>query len=304
MSNIKEIMLNLGFSNITELAKEYRATPVYRDSDNNTSCSVKKDTGYFVDYGRVGISGPLEKLVELCLRCSKEDAKKWLESEQGFVVKQRHIYDLPAKTYKTLSQDAFDEVIKDNSYWKARGISDETLNIFEGGVFEKGRMKNRYTFPIFDENKKLIGVSGRYVYDTDKNSKAPKWKHIGEKSKWQYPLYFNSKAISDNESVILVESIGDMLSLWEAGYQNVLVSFGLDVSFALINTLIQYDADTIVIAFNNDKNLAGNKACEKAYKKLLKFFDRQQIKIHLPTKNDFGDMTNKEIKEWAKKIKK
>ena len=302
MNHIKEIMINLGFGNITELAKEYRATPIYRDSDNSTVLSVKKDTGYFVDYAR-GISGPIEKLVELCLQCSPEDAKKWLESEQGFTVQKRQLWTPPPKTYKTLSSDTFEGVIKDNSYWNKRGVSDQTLNVFEGGVFEKGKMKNRYTFPIFDENKKLIGVSGRYVYNIKADSRIPKWKHIGEKSRWQYPLNFNEAYIQEKSSAIMVESIGDMLSLWEAGYKNVLVTFGLDVSFALINALIKYDVDTIVLAFNNDKNLAGNEACKKAHKKLLKFFDREQLLIHLPTKNDFGEMSEGEIVQWAKKIK-
>ena len=149
---VKDILLNLGFSNINELAREYRAKPIYRDSDSSNSLSVKKDTGYFVDYAR-GIQGPLEKLVQLCLNCSIEDAKKWLESEQGFEIKKRHVFDIPDKVYKTLSQDAFDNVIKDNSYWVNRGIEESVINIFEGGVFESGKMKNRFTFPIYDLNK-------------------------------------------------------------------------------------------------------------------------------------------------------
>ena len=103
--------------------------------------------------------------------------------------------------------------------------------------------------------------------------------------------------------MIVVESIGDMLSLWDAGYKNVLVSFGLDLSFALINSIIKYDIDKIVLAFNNDENLAGNNASQKCYKKLLKFFDEEQVQVCLPTKNDFGEMTDGEIKLWAKKIK-
>ena len=302
MDDIKQILLNLGFSNISDLGKEYRARPIYRDSDNSTVLSVKKDTGYFVDYAR-GLSGPLEKLVELCLGCSSGDAKKWLESDQGFIVKKRHIYDIPAKKYKTLSPNAFDDVIRDNSYWLNRGISEETISVFDGGVFEKGRMKNRYTFPIYDSNKKLIGVSGRYIYNIKEGSRVPKWKHIGEKSKWQHPAYFNSDVLKQKDFVIVVESIGDMLSLWGAGYKNVLVSFGLDLSFALINSIIKYDIDKIVLAFNNDENLAGNNASQKCYKKLLKFFDEEQVQVCLPTKNDFGEMTDGEIKLWAKKIK-
>ena len=234
MDDIKQILLNLGFSNISDLGKEYRAKPIYRDSDSSTVMSVKKDTGYFVDYAR-GLSGPLEKLVELCLGCSSADAKKWLESDQGFIVKKRHIYDIPAKKYKTLSQNAFDDVIRDNSYWLNRGISEETISVFDGGVFEKGRMKNRYTFPIYDSNKKLIGVSGRYIYNIKEGSRVPKWKHIGEKSKWQHPTYFNSDILKEKDFVIVVESIGDMLSLWDVGYKNVLVSFGLDLSLSLIH---------------------------------------------------------------------
>ena len=302
MDDIKQILLNLGFSNISDLGKEYRAKPIYRDSDSSTVMSVKKDTGYFVDYAR-GLSGPLEKLVELCLGCSSADAKKWLESDQGFIVKKRHIYDIPAKKYKTLSQHAFDDIIRDNSYWLNRGISEETISVFDGGVFEKGRMKNRYTFPIYDSNKKLIGVSGRYIYNIKEGSRVPKWKHIGEKSKWQHPTYFNSDILKEKDFVIVVESIGDMLSLWDIGYKNVLVSFGLDLSFALINSIIKYDIDKIVLAFNNDENLAGNNASQKCYKKLLKFFDEEQVQVCLPTKNDFGEMTDGEIELWAKKIK-
>ena len=74
------------------------------------------------------------------------------------------------------------------------------------------------------------------------------------------------------------------------------------MSFALINALIKYDVDTIVLAFNNDKNLAGNEACKKAHKKLLKFFDREQLLIHLPTKNDFGEMSKDEILAWSENI--
>lgn len=301
MDDVKQILLSLGFSNISDLGKEYRARPIYRDSDNSTVLSVKKDTGYFVDYAR-GLSGPLEKLVQLCLGCSINDAKKWLESDQGFIVKKRHIYDIPDKKYKTLSRNAFDDVIQDNSYWLDRGIDEETISVFDGGVFEKGRMKNRYTFPIYDSKKKLIGVSGRYIYNIEEGSRVPKWKHIGEKSKWQYPSYFNCEILKQKDFVIIVESIGDMLSLWNAGYKNILVSFGLDLSFALINSIIKYDINKIVLSFNNDENLAGNKASQKCYKKLLKFFDEEQIQICLPTKNDFGEMTKQEITDWMGKI--
>ena len=45
MDDIKQVLLSLGFSNISDLGKEYRARPIYRDSDNSTVLSIKKDSG-------------------------------------------------------------------------------------------------------------------------------------------------------------------------------------------------------------------------------------------------------------------
>ena len=67
-------------------------------------------------------------------------------------------------------------------------------------------------------------------------------------------------------------------------------------------TFNRFDLDRVYISFNNDsgKNSRGNLAAKKAYKKLLKHFDPDQIGVRLPSKNDFGDMNTKEIQLWAK----
>ena len=56
----------------------------------------------------------------------------------------------------------------------------------------------------------------------------------------------------------------------------------------------------MIISLNNDedKNSAGNVAAEKLKRKLLKYFDKNQVAIHLPTANDFGEMSSEQIKEW------
>ena len=66
----------------------------------------------------------------------------------------------------------------------------------------------------------------------------------------------NNRTIRESKKVILVESIGDLLSLWEADVKNVIVTFGLDVSVPIINYLLKIDIDEICISFNNDE---GNK---------------------------------------------
>ena len=48
-------------------------------------------------------------------------------------------------------------------------------------------MKNRYVFPILNSKKDIVGFSGR---DLNSQSKI-KWKHLGEKINWCYPLFLN-----------------------------------------------------------------------------------------------------------------
>ena len=81
-----------------------------------------------------------------------------------------------------------------------------------------------------------------------------------------------------------------MLSLWEAGINNTLIVFGLNLIASLISLLIKVDPDKIFISFNNDSenNNAGNKAALVSKKKLLNHFDPDQIRIFLPEKNDLN----------------
>jgi hypothetical protein len=82
-----------------------------------------------------------------------------------------------------------------------------------------------------------------------------------------------------------------------------MVIFGLDVSVSQLNALIKIDPTKIIISLNNDahNNSAGNLAAEKLERKLLKYFDKNQVAVHLPTENDFGEMSTKQIKEWKSK---
>ena len=114
-------------------------------------------------------------------------------------------------------------------------------------------------------------------------------------------MQVNFTIIQKAKEVILVESIGDMLSLWEAGIKNTLVTFGLRVSSHLISCILKLNPNKIIIAFNNDEEGgAGNKAAYKASKFLDRHFDEGVVKIKLPSKNDFGCMNKKEILEWQK----
>jgi DNA primase len=100
-----------------------------------------------------------------------------------------------------------------------------------------------------------------------------------------------------------------MLALRENGIKNVLVSFGLNISSAIIYSLISLNPKKIIVAFNNDGLFtgAGNRAAETARQTLINYFDSSQVRIALPTGGkDFGDLHLKDknkIIEWNNSIK-
>lgn len=297
--SIKSVLTEIGYQ-LTDYGKEYRTRPIYRDSDNNTVLRIKKDTGRWIDF-KEGLSGNLEELIKLTLNLkSIEDVKKYLENKVDFSVPIEE--EKPSVvSSRTFSEDFLSNLQKNNTYWNKRGVSDETLNLFKGGICESGRMIGRYIFPIYSLRGKLIGISGRDLYQNSLN--RPKWKHIGNKYDWQYPLQVNYDILKEERKIILVESIGDMLALWEAEVYISIVTFGLSLSPAILNILLRLDPKRIILSFNNDEknNFAGNNAAKKIQEKLIHHFDEKQIKICFPDKKDFGEMSPEEIKLWYSK---
>tara|TARA_R100000008_G_scaffold54542_1_gene33342 strand:- start:1714 stop:2628 length:915 start_codon:yes stop_codon:yes gene_type:complete len=300
MDNLREILESLGYT-LFDFGREYRARPLYRDSDNNTVLKINKKSGWYTDF-KLSKSGPLEELIQITLGLKNiDEGKKYLKGKVIYNTDKKTKPKL--KTLKVFNSDSLNLLEPDTSYWEKRGVSIDTINFFGGGIAKEGRMKDRYVFPIFNSKRKLIGLSGRLVVDFPSNSKKPKWKHMGNKSEWRYPFQFNLSRIQQSKEVILIESIGDMLSLWENNVRNTMVIFGLDISIPQLNTLIKLDPQRILISLNNDSvnNNAGNYAAEKLSNKLKKYFDFHQVQICLPDKGDFGEMTSEEVGVWKEK---
>ena len=300
MTDYKDILLDMGYSNIIDNGKELRTKPIYRESSSNTVLSVRKDTGHFIDFSKQ-ISGSFHELVKLSLGLKTfNEANLYLENKGA--TPNKKIQKPEVKTPRIFPNSYLNKLIPQHDYWINRGVSEETLRLFQGGLVKEGTMANRYVFPILNSKKELTGVSGRCILGDQSNKSRPKWKHRGSKSHWKYPLQANFDILKKEKEFFLVESIGDMLAMWEAGVKNVIVTFGLDVSATLINLCLRIDPNKIYISFNNDQsnNQAGNIAAEKAKNKLKKYFDPSQINIKLPSKKDFGEMSEQEIKKWIK----
>ncbi len=296
--NIHQILTSMGYS-LKDFGREYRTKPIYRDSDNDTVLRIYKDSGFWVDF-KENISGDFNSLVKMSLKLeTEEQAKVWLKNNNF-----QHIVNKDEKPKmkekKTFDKDLLLKLNKNHDYWINRGVEEQVIKEFQGGIASAGKMKDRYVFPIFNSKNEITGFSGRDIT----NKSKIKWKHLGDKSSWCYPMFLNLEQIKETKEVFLIESIGDCLSLYQAGVKNTIVTFGLEISISILNFLLKIDPNKIYISFNNDsqKNNAGNEACEKGMNKLLRYFDSRQLSIQLPTKKDFGEMNKEEILQWKNNL--
>jgi len=297
--NVYQVLTDLGYK-LKDFGKEYRTRPLYRDSDNDTVLKIYKDTGHWFDF-KENISGDFSLLVGMTLKLDNpEKAKEWLKNKNFVIHKSSDIEKPLLKATKKFDIEILSKLENNQNYWLNRGVSQNILEEFKGGLTKTGKMKNRYVFPIFNYKKDLVGFSGRDVTNLSKI----KWKHLGEKNDFVYPLFLNGEAIETQREVILVESIGDMLSLYQSGVKNILVTFGVNLSLGILNYLLKIDVKMIYISLNNDsnKNNAGNIGAEKIYSKLTRYFDKKQLQIALPTKKDFGEMNKEEILQWKNNL--
>jgi DNA primase len=304
MQTVKDILVSIGYSP-RDAGKGWHCRPLYRDSDSNTALCVDKENGLWYDF-KENVGGNLEKLVALTLQKSEDEVKKYfLEKSFDFdditYEEQENVADFEHRVYPS---EWLSKLQKEHSYWEGRGVSKETVELFRGGVATNGRMMNRYVFPVFNPQNKIIGFNGR---DLIKESKRAKWKIMGSKKNFLYPLFLNEKNLFEQKEVILIESIGDMLSLWENDIKNTIVLFGLVVFPPVIKKLLEVRPKRIVIATNNDGGAfsAGNRAAAKIRKQLETYFDSDIIVTHLPPeeKNDFGKMNSEDILLWKRQLK-
>ena len=301
---IEEILVEIGYE-LLDRGNSFRTKPLYRDSDSPDVLSIDKDSGVWYDH-KERRGGKFEELVRISL--SQKDVtetREWIKSRlpNG----SSHTSNQPKpkiNSVKKYPKELLLKLSKDHSYWESRGVSIEATETFDGGMASEGQMKNRYVFPIFNSRDEIVGFSGRYVNKIPEDFKIAKWKHIGSVSNWCFPVKYNLKQIQSKQEVILVESIGDMLALWNAGVENVIVTFGLTVSKSITTLLIKLDVKKVFVSFNNDDTMngAGNRAAKEAVQKLYLHFDPNQVQVALPTKNDFGDMSQVEIKQWQSSL--
>src|SRR5690606_23288501 len=172
---------------------------------------------------------------------------------------------------------------------KAEGFDDEYLSntgliIQKEGGKTYDRFRGRVMFPIHNMTGRTLGFGGRTL-KTDK--KVPKYVNSPEsdiyhKSAVLYGLYFAKKAISTADTCYLVEGYADVLSMHQAGIENVVASSGTSLTTEQIKLIGRFTSNVTMLY---DGDAAGIKASLRGTDMLLK--EGLNVKILLlPEGND------------------
>lgn len=149
--------------------------------------------------------------------------------------------------------------------------------LIESGIFfydEKNnklidRFKNRLIFPIFDYNNKVIGFGGRALSQNylAKYINSPETEFF----KKGFNLYNLNNAKNQNKQsgiVFVVEGYMDVISLYQAGFKNVVATLGTAMTESHLNLIWRYFNDPIV-CFDGDRS--GQNAAHKISEKLIAY---------------------------------
>ncbi len=172
------------------------------------------------------------------------------------------------------------------AYLKHRGFRDEVINKFQLGYNPEAKddltgalLKNQFNidlaqkaglvvvrndmpmdnyrgriiFPIHNQSGKIIGFGARVIKSNDK---APKYINTPEneiyvKSKVLYGTYFARQAINKYDECLLVEGYTDVISLHQAGIENVVASGGTSLTVDQLR-LIRKHTNNLTIIYDGD----------------------------------------------------
>jgi DNA primase len=197
---------------------------------------------------------------------AKYFAEQLWESEKGRLIglsyfKERGFSEQTIKDFQLgYSQEAYeaftDAALKESyqlSYLEKTGLTK-----VDGGR-RSDRFRGRVMFPILSHTGRILGFGGRTL---QKDAKIAKYlnspeSEIYHKSKTLYGLFQSKNHLSREDECFMVEGYTDVISLHQAGVQNVVASSGTSLTVDQINLVKRYTQN---ITFLFDGDAAGIKA--------------------------------------------
>ncbi len=193
-------------------------------------------------------------------------ARQLLETEEGranglsYLEERGFLPEIIAKFglgYAPDSRDALSSEAIRNQYNKEL-LQKAGLVVERNGQLQDN-YRDRVIFPIHNNSGKVIGFGARLI---KKNDKAPKYINTPEnelyvKSKLLYGTYFARQAIDRQDECFLVEGYTDVISLHQAGIENVVASGGTSLTQDQLRLIRKFSSNLTIIY---DGDSAGIKA--------------------------------------------
>lgn len=148
----------------------------------------------------------------------------------------------------------------------------------EGDNYMVDRFRGRVMFPVHTLSGKVVAFGGRILKKAENTGKyvnSPE-SDIYHKSDQLYGIYFAKQAISKADCCFLVEGYTDVISMHQAGIENVVSSSGTALTIGQIKLIHRFTPNITVIY---DGDAAGIKAALRGIDLLLE--DGMNIKVVL-----------------------
>ena len=146
------------------------------------------------------------------------------------------------------------------------------------------RFRDRVMFPVHNISGRVVAFGGRTLRTDGKVAKyqnSPE-SEIYSKTRELYGLYFAKKAIQQQGYAIMVEGYTDVISMHQAGVENVVASSGTSLTIEQIRLLNRFTRNITVIY---DGDSAGVKATMRGIDMILKEGMNVRI-VSLPAEHD------------------
>ena len=159
--------------------------------------------------------------------------------------------------YNSEARDEFTKAALAAQYSQEYLLKTGLVNVRDDNAYDNYR--GRIIFPIHNQSGKVLGFGARII---KKNDKAPKYINSPEneiyvKSKILYGSYFARQAIDKADECLLVEGYTDVVSLHQAGIENVVASGGTSLTPDQLRLIKKY-TNNLTIIYDGDS--AGIKA--------------------------------------------
>ena len=145
------------------------------------------------------------------------------------------------------SGHAFTEFATKNGYDKDLLVKVGLTGSYEDRLYD--RYQGRVIFPIHNLTGKVIGFGGRILTSEKTKAKyvnSPE-SEIYNKSQTLYGIFFARNEISRLDNCILVEGYADVLSMHQAGIENVVASSGTSLTTEQIRMISRYTKNVTML---------------------------------------------------------